>query len=1041
VGFVLLGLYGLPVSAQVAEPPETPGPVVGLDWNASGAVDAPDPGSPAVRPLARLLVSWTDVESKAGEYDWSSAESDVSRLQDAGYRIVLCLTGPAPRRLAPAEPPTPKRPGILDAWLAFLRSAVRTFAGKVEVYQVWDAVPERELSAAARAYEPESYAFVLKSSALALRAEARRLRTTIQVAQASVSFAELDWQQAIWERDIAAYVDVLPVRLDAPLDDASVSREIVTFLEQTLQRPPASAVWALVRGGKGADRAAAAVRALAAGANAAVVEVGPDSNTLPRWAISTHAKLSDGFAPAPEGTLRIDADDGAERSQARVLGRFFHAEDFSTLIFYQDPGPSESLPRDRLIVDTSFVRDTRLIIPLDARELRTPSSPVTEPTPGRAIDIARGPYPMAVQFRKPTGTAGFELPTEAVESRVERSLTAEEIIARHQQADKVQDDRLERLKSRGRIDFHFSGPTGSSFDVAIASNYFWERGSDLEWEQTDYYINGTKIPWKSFPRLPFIQPEKVLTLPLDLTLDRTYAYRTAGAGRVGDREAYVLAFHPADPDAPSNLYRGRIWIDVETFVLLKASLVQTGLEPPVLSNEEVDLYHPFTGPDGETYWLMDRVDGQQTWNIAGRNFVVQREIVFEQFEINPPRETFEAERQRAYASKNTMMRDTNEGFRYLEREPDGSRVVQTKLATSQLFVAAGAFADSSTGGVQPIAGVNYFNFDLWGKGFQTNVFFAGAIAFLNATKPDLTKGGIDVAADAFLSALKFEDKVFLGELELVPERVRRRGQRLSVQFGVPFAKFWKTNFVGSVSYREFSDDEEARGARAAYNAVQPQNLEFIVPEDHAELGGELQLVFNRKGYSMLASFRSSFRSNWEAWGMVDTNAGTFVSFDPESGLYVPTPPPQVQEDYRRWGVTLFKEWYLPHFQKVRAAVNYLDGNDLDRFSQYQMDMFGDTNVGGFSGTGVRFDQGVIGRAGYSFSVMRAVQFEADLSTARIRRRDISTDPEAFTGVELNMNFPGPWKLLFNLQYGYAIKSDIPDLEGEQNFLLIILKLF
>ena len=36
---------------------------------------------------------------------------------------------------------------------------------------------------------------------------------------------------------------------------------------------------------------------------------------------------------------------------------------------------------------------------------------------------------------------------------------------------------------------------------------------------------------------------------------------------------------------------------------------------------------------------------------------------------------------------------------------------------------------------------------------------------------------------------------------------------------------------------------------------------------------------------------------------------------------------------------------------------------------------------------------------------------------------------------------GPWKTVISLNYGYALKSDIPDLEGEQEFLLIILKLF
>jgi hypothetical protein len=30
-----------------------------------------------------------------------------------------------------------------------------------------------------------------------------------------------------------------------------------------------------------------------------------------------------------------------------------------------------------------------------------------------------------------------------------------------------------------------------------------------------------------------------------------------------------------------------------------------------------------------------------------------------------------------------------------------------------------------------------------------------------------------------------------------------------------------------------------------------------------------------------------------------------------------------QESFSQWGVTAFKEWYLPRFQKLRGEVNWL----------------------------------------------------------------------------------------------------------------------
>ena len=88
----------------------------------------------------------------------------------------------------------------------------------------------------------------------------------------------------------------------------------------------------------------------------------------------------------------------------------------------------------------------------------------------------------------------------------------DDIIARHQEVRAAQDENLERWTARGRIDFHFKmAQSGNTVDVSIDSNYFWERGGRLEWEQTNYYINGNQVRWKSIPELPLIQPEKVIT--------------------------------------------------------------------------------------------------------------------------------------------------------------------------------------------------------------------------------------------------------------------------------------------------------------------------------------------------------------------------------------------------------------------------------------------------------------------------------------------------------------------------------------------------
>ena len=75
------------------------------------------------------------------------------------------------------------------------------------------------------------------------------------------------------------------------------------------------------------------------------------------------------------------------------------------------------------------------------------------------------------------------------------------------------------------INFHFRlAGSSRTIDVGMAGAYYYDPKGGAEWELRDYYLNGNRSRWKQFPELPLIQPEKVLTLPLDITFDRSYRY-------------------------------------------------------------------------------------------------------------------------------------------------------------------------------------------------------------------------------------------------------------------------------------------------------------------------------------------------------------------------------------------------------------------------------------------------------------------------------------------------------------------------------------
>jgi len=1024
---LLLALAALPGLA-----PAQDGLHVGVQAELEFAATALEP-APGGAPVARLVAEWARVAAPAEGFDWAPVAAAVEGARAAGFRPVLALAGSHPRYLPDGGLPSPLVPGSLEAWLAFVRGAARTFAGRVEGLEI------APLDAAAAEPDLDAYALLIKQSALAARAEAAAAGTRLAVLQGTVPAGSLPLQRELWSRDLAAYIDALPVRL-APGDGAE---RVAVWSDELLLHPPAPALWVLVAAEQeGWAGSAAALAALSAGAAVALIDPAADREAT-AFALRLEAELASGYGAAPGAGVVLEAAPGTPWPGSEVIASFFRGADFTSLRVLAVPPLPGGPEQARLVIDPPAARNVRRVEPgASALDLLAPAA---GPPAGRVFLLAPAPRPVVVSFERRPPSRGFDAPQEELSIDARRGLTAEEIIARHQERERLQADRLERWLARGRIDFHFKLPqAGSSVDVTVDSTFFWERGGTLEWEQTEYYINGNRVGWKNIPEIPLIQPEKVMTLPLDLTLDRTYVYRLAGEDDVDGRRAYVLEFQPARPDAAATLYRGRVWIDEENFARLKAVVIQTGLEAPVLSNEEIDRFETLAGPDGLPYQMLVSIDGQQNWNVAGHSLAVRREVRFTELQINPDPAAFAARRGEAYASGHQMLRDTDAGLRYLERAEDGTRRVQEHVDTSRLFVAGGAYKDGSLDSVVPLAGVNWLDYDLGGRGIQFNALFAGVFGLVTASKPELFGRKIDLTADAALSALRGDDKVYDAGRERLEERLEKRAQSLSVRLGLPAGSFFKLSLVGRVAWRQYFDSGDAARAIDAFNAASPPGgpiLESIRPVDHVELEGQLEAVFNRRGWSLTGDVGRARRSRVAAWGLRDTVSGQFGHLDPLSGAFVAGGTEPLQTGSTRYGLTATKEWYLPRFQKIRGSANWLGGSDLDRFSRYEFSFFGQDRLSGFAGTGVRFDSGAIGRLGYAFNLFEVVRLDAGVEQARVRLDDDPAGTQTFTGLGVSGTVVGPWKSVINVSYGYALAADIPELEGEQEFMVLVLKLF
>jgi hypothetical protein len=450
---------------------------------------------------------------------------------------------------------------------------------------------------------------------------------------------------------------------------------------------------------------------------------------------------------------------------------------------------------------------------------------------------------------------------------------------------------------------------------------------------------------------------------------------------------------------------------------VKTSTVQTRLSPPLNSNEEQDFYTPQPGPDGTTYWILTRVEGQQILSVAGQALVLLREIDFKNLQINDA--GFTQVRDAAYRSDSQMLRDTRQGLKYLERTEGGERLVKERTRKSALLGLAGLFRQPGLDyPVLPLLGAGYFNYDVGGRNVQTTALLGGVINLFSYTDPHLFGKRLDATAQVVSLAVNITDQLFVQGRELPESNVDTRYQSLSGSLGASLGSFMRLKATYGLDYANYSRDVDSET--------------FVVPRDTFIQSPGIQWEFNRAAWSIVASGQKSFRSRWGAWGDETTpcpSPGSCLSdFDP------------AQKDYEIYELSVAKQVFMPLFQKLRFEAMWQTGSRLDRFSEFQFSFFGN-RVRGFSGSGVRYDQGGIVRAQYSFNIANVVRFDASLDRARVRDVLTSDDYHSFTGLGISGNMMGPWETVLQFDVGVALQSDFEPLRGGTEFQIGLLKYF
>lgn len=841
--------------------------------------------------------------------------------------------------------------------------------------------------------DPDRLALVLKEMTVALRGQ-----TGATILLGEVEKADLPIMKPLYSRDFRAYVE--GYSSDAVGPTGEPSDEVVKFLQTYHLGAPLLLHLPRMSTAIGAQL----LVLLSASRDAVYTDIEPaDVGTIWTALLELRKRITPHMGPGYATQATSISDASGPRTDIGIINLLDATKMIQGMVLVprvanSKPGPVDiKLPTADLTNPEAWPLPDGKAVKLgyDANQ-RKQETVLHVPWPGKAVIV--------LFSRLKTGTVG----EQKVDVTTAYRIPVEVILARHQAVQEPQSVFLDNYRRSAEVDYHFKLPGGTgSLDVTFMNTFYYEKGSGARWVQNRLLINGVDWKGKKIPQLPIVEPEKVNTLPLALTLGRDYSYRYIKNDRVDGHDCYEVEFIPR-PDARGSLYSGKVWIDRKSYQKIRMTVTQTGLQPPMVSNEETDFYAPYKGPDGKTYWLLSKVRGQQIFALAGAQVVGEREISFGTPELNDPQ--FNAQVAKAEASDKPILQETDKGLRYLVKQKDGSRKLEMQPETSKLFGAAGFYYDKSLSYPLPIVGVDYFNYNWRKTHTQVNMLIGGAVNTLTVSKVDLFPK-IDGTLNAVIFALPFQDKYYPTGVEDKSQRVKILREITSGSLGWRFNQFSKLSLRLSARYYRYSSVSETAS-------------DFRMPKNHFDLSLGLGYDFAWRGWSATASFDRHKRTSWEIWGLPGQNRD-FARY----------------KDYDKWDASFSKTFYLPYFQKISTSLTWLDGRDLDRFSQYEFSYLGAQSLAGFSGSGVRFDRGAIASLGYQFNVANIIRFGVNVDHARVEPLRSQGLWQNHTGLGLSGTVAGPWQTLWTVDLGYAVKSDIPAVQHDYTAALLVLKLW
>ena len=575
---------------------------------------------------------------------------------------------------------------------------------------------------------------------------------------------------------------------------------------------------------------------------------------------------------------------------------------------------------------------------------------------------------------------------EDVQVRAGRKLAVEEVIARHQAAARRQAALTGRVISSGTMTLTFEAPGFAAPVTVNATTIVYADHGRTEVEQRDIRINGVGFQSHGVPRLPILEPERVASLPLVISLTDQYRYRLENDDIVNGVHCYVVSF---EPTAAGSLFNGRAWIAMDTFGIVRVAATQTGLRGAIISSEQLDQFREVQ----PGVWLLAHSDIRQIYEGASHRTPIHRRTTLADHLINPP--DFEVRRAAAYASTSVMLRDTPQGYRYLRRVPASAEdrsptVIEVRKASTHVrTLAAGVIVDPNISVPLPFAGISYVDFDLFGTGTQFNGFFGGTYGQMAFSVPSILKSRWQLAGRAFGIVSSYNDRSFRGGQEIYDEAIRQRPAHASV---------WVLRPVTSrISVRAGYDLDYTR-----LRAAPETSAAFVVPADEIVHGARFTVEGQRGGWTGSIWWNPARRVGWREWG--------------SGSDYVPD-----HATFQRYGVAIAKSTVLSPRVVARVDAQWMDGQDLDRFSRYSFGTF-ENRLHGYPSALVRYDRGGIVRGALAWSAAKVLRLDGFADTAAVRDPGYGGGLRNYTGIGAAVEAPAPFGLLTAVEWGYGFRG-------------------